>query len=168
MASRAFVAVARAVLFVAVDPDDDRRRLLGQPKNNLGRPDLPSLTFEVTGEPVATTDEGEVWTGKLIWTGETDRSIKEAVQSAAESAGDRCATAEAADWLHDYLISQSGTRDSADVKAAGKAAGHNLSALQRAAKRLHLITVAEGSRAGRSGLYPLRRTSRLSRLGRVI
>jgi hypothetical protein len=33
MASRAFAAFARAVLFVAVDPDNEDQRLLGQPKN---------------------------------------------------------------------------------------------------------------------------------------
>jgi hypothetical protein len=40
-------AVARAVLFVMVDPKDDTNRLLGQAKNNLGPSDLPSLSFKV-------------------------------------------------------------------------------------------------------------------------
>jgi len=40
MASRAFAAVARWVLFVMIDPDDESTRLLGLPKNNLGRTDL--------------------------------------------------------------------------------------------------------------------------------
>ena len=39
MGSRAFAAVARAVLFVMTDPDDENARLLGQAKNNLGRSD---------------------------------------------------------------------------------------------------------------------------------
>jgi len=67
MGSRAFAAVARAVLFAMIDPDDDTRRLLGQPKNNLGRTDLPTLTFAIQGVCVATTDKGEVWTGHLEW-----------------------------------------------------------------------------------------------------
>ena len=43
MGSRAFTAVPRAVLFVATDPDDETVRLAGEPKNNLGRTDLPTL-----------------------------------------------------------------------------------------------------------------------------
>ena len=45
MGSRAFAAVARAVLFVVTDPEDEEMRLLGQAKNNLGRADLPTLRF---------------------------------------------------------------------------------------------------------------------------
>ena len=73
MASRAFAAVARAVLFVMVDPEDEQTRLLGQPRNNLGRADLPTLAFKIAGYRVASTAEGDAWTGKLAWTGETDR-----------------------------------------------------------------------------------------------
>ena len=49
MGSRAFTAVARSVLFVMLDPEDESRRLLGQPKNNLGRTDLPTKTFRIVG-----------------------------------------------------------------------------------------------------------------------
>jgi hypothetical protein len=144
MASRAFVAVARAVLFVMVDPEDDTRRLLGQPKNNLGRSDLPSLMFHIEGSLVATTDEGEVWTGRLVWTGETDRTIREAVEFAADSTGDRTATSEAVDWLHDYLLDQGGCRDRATIEAAGKTAGHSHNAIARARQRLKLHVEPRG------------------------
>jgi hypothetical protein len=53
MGSRAFVAVARSVLFAMTDPDDNERRLLGQPKDNLGRCDLPTLTFGIQSVHVA-------------------------------------------------------------------------------------------------------------------
>ena len=36
--------------------DDETRRLLGQPKNNLGRMDLPTLTFAIQGVCVAMTE----------------------------------------------------------------------------------------------------------------
>jgi 5S rRNA maturation endonuclease (ribonuclease M5) len=87
MASRAFAAVARAVLFVMVDPQDEKTRLLGQPKNNLGRSDLRTLAFQIAGAHVADTPDGAVWTGKLHWTGETERSIRDALQEAAEAGG---------------------------------------------------------------------------------
>jgi hypothetical protein len=59
MGSRAFAAVARAVLFVMVDPEHEDQRLLGQPKNNLGRTDtLPTLTFTIETVTVADTGRG--------------------------------------------------------------------------------------------------------------
>jgi hypothetical protein len=144
MGSRAFAAVARAVLFVMVDPEDETQRLLGQPKNNLGRLDLPTLSFRIHNTLVATTDEGEVWTGRLEWTGERDLSIREAVEAAAQQTGERTASAEAADWLHDYLTSQGGSADSAAAKRAGKDAGHSVPALHRARLRLHVKVASHG------------------------
>ncbi len=140
MGSRAFAAVARAVLFVMRDPDDEGTRLLGQAKNNLGSTDLPTLTFRVAGVKAADTPEGEVWTGKLEWTGETTRSIRETLDVAAESSGDRTAAQEAGDWLLDYLTEQGGIAESGAAKEVGKAAGHSIDALKRA-RRLHKVTV---------------------------
>ena len=40
-------------------------------------------------------------TGKLEWLGESDRTIREAVEASGDSDGDRTATSEAADWLAD-------------------------------------------------------------------
>jgi hypothetical protein len=71
MGSRAFAAVARAVLYMMTDPDNEAQILLGQPKNNLGRSDLPTLTLKIESAHVADTDEGPVWTGRATWTGES-------------------------------------------------------------------------------------------------
>ena len=144
MASRAFAAVARSVVFVMADPDDETHRLMGQPKNNLGRLDLPTLGFRISGALVATTAEGEVWTGQLRWTGETTRTIGEALEVAAQTSGDRSATSEAQDWLDDYLTSQGGSAESSTVKAAGKDAGHALAAVNRARKLLKVKTSSAG------------------------
>ena len=145
MASRAFAAVARAVLFVMVDPNDEHTRLLGQPKNNLGRSDLPTLTFAIDGVKVADTAEGPVWTGKLQWTGEADCSIRDALQQAADTAGgNRTVVTEAADWLQDYLVSKDGSADSAEVKKEAGKAGHTVPALQRARAKLQVTTISVG------------------------
>jgi len=69
--------------------------------------------FRIEGVKVADTLEGEVWTGRLEMTGESERSIRDALESAAESSGDRSATSEAGDWLRDYLVSVGGSADSA-------------------------------------------------------
>jgi AAA domain len=144
MGSRAFAAVARSVLFVMTDPDNEEARLLGQAKNNLGRMDLPTLSFRIIGVQVADTADGPVWTGKLEWTGQSDRTIREALDAATEAAGDKTATSEASDWLDDYLRSQDGPADSAIVKRKGAAAGHSTSALHRARHKLKVVTVTSG------------------------
>jgi hypothetical protein len=58
--------------------------LVGQSKNNLGRMNLPTLAFHIVAACVVRTAEGEVWTGKLEWLGETRRTIKDAVMAAAK------------------------------------------------------------------------------------
>ena len=141
MGSRAFAAVARAVLFVMVDPDDETARLIGQVKNNLGRMDLPTLTFRIVGEKVADTAEGPVWTGKLEWLGESDRSISEAVEAAP---GGRTATSEAADWLQNYLTSVGGTQDSSIIREEGRKAGHSKNVLYAAKKKLRVVSETKG------------------------
>jgi hypothetical protein len=144
MGSRAFAAVARTVLFVMADPDDESRRLLGTPKNNLGRADLPTLAFRIVGVKVAETDEGEVWTGKLDWLGESERSIRDAIESTAEVATNRTATSEAADWLEDYLSSQTEPVESVLVKSQAKKAGHEKNAVHRACQRLGVTVRSSG------------------------
>ncbi len=143
MASRAFAAVARAVLFVTVDPEDEKVRILGQPKNNLGRSDLTSLTFTIRSTQVAETDEGPVWTGQIVWTGETDRTIADVLRSTGESADTRTATAEAAAWLVDYL-KICDVASSQDVKKDGKTAGHGIDALKRARQKIAAGATSHG------------------------
>lgn len=144
MASRAFTAVARTVLFVVRDADDERRRLVGVAKNNLGRVDLPALMFTVQEVKVADSPEGAVMTGQLAWAGVSSRTITEAAEAAAETAVHRTATSEAAGWLHDYLISQDGTAASADIKREGWKEGHSEDALQRARVKLGLESKSAG------------------------
>jgi hypothetical protein len=139
MASRAFAAVARAVLFVMRDPDDEAKRLLGTPKNNLGRDDLPTLAFTIETYVVMVSDEGEVTSGKLVWLGESDRSIRQALEEMAGGSDVRSASAEAADWLADYLQSKGGEDDSRETKTAGSKFGHSEAALKAACRRLRLV-----------------------------
>jgi hypothetical protein len=144
MASRAFAAVARAVLFLMVHPEDDRIRLLGQAKNNLGKADIPTLSFRIQPDHVANTPEGEVWTGRLEWTGESERSLRDALEAAAANVGDRSATSEAAEWLQDYLESKDGKCESALIKREGAKVGHSLDVLKRAKRKLGIGATSFG------------------------
>jgi hypothetical protein len=88
--------------------------------------------------------EGEVWTGKLEWLGETRRTIKDAVMAAASNGPETTATSEAADWRVDYLTLQSGSADSALIKAEGRTAGHCEAALHRARKKSEITATSSG------------------------
>jgi hypothetical protein len=143
MGSRAFVAVARSVLFAMTDPYDEDRRLLGQPKNNLGRSDLPTLTYRIAGVMVAETAEGPVWTGRLEWTEDTDLTINDALEAIAQGAR-KGATKDAAEWLAGYLESQGAGVNSKTVEAAAKTAGHAWRTVQRAAEKLNVDQQSSG------------------------
>jgi len=144
MGSRAFGAVARSVLFAMASPEDENIKLLGQPKNNLGRSDLPTLTYQITGAHVADTDEGPIWTARVDWIGETALSIADALIASGEDSDTRTATKDAVAWLGDYLKSVGGCAASVAVKENGAHVGHSLRTLQRARSTLKIATESSG------------------------
>lgn len=98
--SRAFSAVARAVISIARDPDDEEGGcVLSQSKNNLGRLDLPSLRYVIQSAEVA-TDEGPAHVGRLVFTGETDRSVTDIISDSGE---DRAEKKDAKQFLMEAL-----------------------------------------------------------------
>ncbi len=145
MGSKAFTAVARSVSTVIPDPDDEsgQRRLFGTPKNNLGTTDLPTMSFHIGSHPIE-TDEGTAWTGQLIWGDEQADSIDEALRRSTDDPDARSATAEASDWLTDYLSSQGGTAPSSDIKHEGQKAGHSHDALKRARRGIKATLESSG------------------------
>src|SRR5665213_12264 len=144
MGSRAFGAVARSVLFAMNSPEDENVKLLGQPKNNLGRSDLPTLTYSITGTKVADRADGEIWTGRVEWIGESDVTISDALVASGEDSEARSATEEAVDWLQDYLKSVGGVAPSGTIKLQGHAVGHSARTLDRARKKLRIATESAG------------------------
>jgi hypothetical protein len=144
MASRAFPAVARAVLFVLADPDDETIRLLGLAKSNLGRTDLATLMFQIDGAHVADTEEGPIYSSRLRWAGETDRSLTEALEAVSGGSEPRTASGEAAAWLGDYLTLHGSSADHADIKKDGTEAGHSHDALKRARTRIGATSESYG------------------------
>lgn len=144
MGSKAFSAVARSVHTCIPDPDDDTqtRKLFATSKNNLGRLDLPVLGFTITSHAVETEDDGTAWTGRLNWTGEVEGSMHELMTRSADP--ERGATAEAAQWLEDYLTQHGGELPKVDLEKAGRVAGHAPRTLQRARERLRLTVSSFG------------------------
>jgi hypothetical protein len=144
MGSRAFGAVARAVLMTVKNPEDGTC-LFGLAKNNLGSKDQPAFRYQIVGEKVAETAEGDVWTGKVDWLGKSNRSVDEIMIAIGEGGMDgMSATDEAAAWLEDYLISVGGSKESSVIKSAGDKRGHKDHNLKRAAAKLKIQYKSEG------------------------
>jgi hypothetical protein len=124
MASKAFPAVARSVHAVVPDPDDETnaRKLLGTPKNNLGRVDLPTLGFTIDSYPVE-TDDDVAWTGRLVWGADSTATIFDAIRRSAETSEQTSAAFETPERLYDYLAKKGGSAESAPIKKAARAAG---------------------------------------------
>jgi len=59
MGSVAFTAASRFVLFCMVDPDDKAVRLIGEPKNNTGRSDLPTMAFTIEEVDLGVDGDGQ-------------------------------------------------------------------------------------------------------------
>ena len=91
------------------DPEDDKVRLLGQPKNNLGRiDDLATLALRIESAHVADTDEGPVTTGRVVWLGKSSVSIGDAL-SDREKAASRTKTARLAVAMRAIVDANGGT-----------------------------------------------------------
>lgn len=144
MGSKAFTAVARAVLAFTRDPENESTVLVGQIKNNLGRDDLPTLSMTIEGAHVADTEEGPVYSSRIVWGGESNRRISEVLAEAGSDPDVRTATQEAAEWLEDYLTQQGGSDDSATIKKEGRKVGHSVDALKRGRRRIGVTVESSG------------------------
>lgn len=127
MGSRAFPAVARSVLYVVEDPDDKDIKVMGQPKNNLGKSGLPELTFAIEGVKVHEDEEGPIFSSRLTWKGEVNGQVDHILAKANQPSKNYAARM----WLEQYLL-QHGKSPKPEVMDAGKKAGHAETTLQRA------------------------------------
>jgi hypothetical protein len=142
--SRAFSAVARAVIAIARDPAaDDGTCIMSQAKNNLGRLDLPSLSYVVRTADVP-TPEGPASVGVLELTGETTRHVTDILAEHTDDPDERAERDEAAGWLISYLTTQGGEASSSDVLKAAQADGFAKRTMQRARRRAGVSSRAEG------------------------
>ncbi|WP_211212739.1 ATP-binding protein [Nonomuraea coxensis] len=129
--SRAFSAVARAVVAVARDDEaEDGSCVLSQAKNNLGRLSVPHLRY-VVDEVTLDTEEGPAKVGKLRFIGESDRGVTDILGNS--DGDDKSSRAEAAEWLKNYIGAKANKEAAAtDVMRDGTAAGFSRDQLKRA------------------------------------
>lgn len=146
MGSRAFSAVSRYALHIVPDPDDDKTRLVGQSKNNVGPSDgLPLLPFRIAPYEFDNERGQRIETARVEWR-EEDRSrgLREVMRDSTNR--DDTRSDDAADWLEGYLSNAEGKRaKSQEVKREAQKAGHKERTIKRAAKKLGLL-VEHGAR----------------------
>jgi AAA domain-containing protein len=140
MGSRAFSAVARAVLYVAEDPNNRDVKVMGQPKNNLGRSDLPDLSYTLSQVSVGMFEDEIITSVQLKWGEERDPgTVREFLttkpnKTQAETAGE---------WLEQYL-KERGKALASEVFEEGAKKGHKDHTLRRSFKELGGIITKSG------------------------
>lgn len=130
LGSRAFSGLARAVLHLLRDPEDEDRRLLLPGKMNVARQPV-GLAFRIEGEPA-----------RLTWEAGAVDLKADGVLAAMAGQGDGGAREEAREWLRDVL--SDGPQPAADVKRRAEADGIKSRTLDRAKQDLGVITTREG------------------------
>jgi 5S rRNA maturation endonuclease (ribonuclease M5) len=128
--SGAFKNVARAVLGFAAD---EQGGVMSQSKNSLGRADLPSLGYAMTGH-VIETSKGRAETARFMFTGESDRSVRDVLRDAKADREDQSDRYEAREWLVSFLAGRGGEAEAAEVYKQGRAQGFAQDVLKRAKK----------------------------------
>lgn len=89
MASRAFTALSRSVLYCSADPDDDDTYLLGHVKSNLG-PKMDTVSYRLVDTKIEIADEDghveNVSMSRAVLGDTDDRSIADLMQDRTVSA----------------------------------------------------------------------------------
>jgi hypothetical protein len=128
--SAAFGQLIRSAIGFARD-EDHEQYVLSTVKNNLGREDLPSLSYTI--DPAAVdTPTGPAHVSQFVLTGEeSDLTVADLLRNAAGPEGTVKRDA-AAVWLQGWLAEQGGSAPRAAVISAGKNAGFTERTLKRA------------------------------------
>jgi hypothetical protein len=125
------IGAARSGLLVALDPDDDSRRVLASIKSNLG-PRPKSLAFHLE----ACDDEAV----HVIWDGSSNHDAN-ALLAVLATADERHAVDEAQDFLLAELAE--GPVGAKQMKAAAAGAGISEASLRRAKHALHIASAKQ-------------------------
>jgi hypothetical protein len=133
--SRAFTAFVRSVVAIARDPDTGQC-VISQEKNNLGRLDLPNLTYVIEPSKVETKDGQHCDTARIKYTGESGKSVRDILADAAATPADRSERADCAEWLRGKL--RDGAQPTKEIEKEVVAVGYSVRTLDRVRKQLRI------------------------------
>jgi AAA domain len=139
MGSAAFGNTVRALLAFAKDEDGEEESgavVISQAKSNLGRLDLPSLRYVIESATVPTVEDEPARVGRLVFVGESKRTVHEILADRWEDPGDTRAVDA---WLR-HLLS-TGPVESAEVFRAAHHAGFSRDQAKRSKKRLGIEAI---------------------------
>lgn len=142
--SGAFKNVPRSVFGFAVDSEG--ARVMSQTKNSLGRLDLPSLSYQIEGVDIPTRS-GPAHVGRLIWLGESDRSVTDILGDRGDG-DDQEDRKDAGAWLRSYLADNGGEASPVDIFKAGDKDGFSKDSLKRAKRRAGVVSEKAAMDAG--------------------
>lgn len=137
--SGAWAQVVRSVIALVRDPDEDEKTIIvSQVKNNLGRGDLPSLTFTFRPVDVESDEDIPASVSKIVWGEDSCWSAEDILNGRntekAKGTHDLCK-----DWMAAFLKHGNPVLRE-EVMAAGEIAGFSKSSLNRAKADLPMIT----------------------------
>ena len=139
--SAGFGQLVRAAVGFARD-DETGECVLSTIKNNLGREDLPSLTYTI--EPVTlNTIEGPSDVSRLVFGAESERHVRDMLRDRG-SDDDVDARNEAKEWVTKYLVDSGGEAIASDALKAAARDGIARTTLQRARKLAGVSSSKDG------------------------
>ncbi len=130
LGSRAFTGIARSVLHMLRDPDDENRRLLLPGKMNLSTPS-PGLAFTIDGDPA-----------RVQWEPDPVQTTAAEVLARGNGTGDTSSGDEAEQWLRDVL--SNGPMPSSELKVQAEHDGMAWRTIERTKKRIGVNATREG------------------------
>lgn len=133
------VGAARSAFLVALDPDDETRRVLAPTKSNLAA--MPeALAFRLE-------DSAEHGCARVVWEGNSSHTAADLL-GRREDEDERTERDEATEWLIDYITDQGGKVQASEaIKAAGRD-GIAKTTLHRARKKAGIESTKCGVRGG--------------------
>ncbi|WP_051364897.1 AAA family ATPase [Rhodococcus sp. JG-3] len=136
---------ARMALFAQADPDDEGHLLIGPEKANSAGKVVASKFAIVAVSHFASTPDDDGTVPRLDLIGDSAQTMKEHISNSfdGQSGEQRGDYTGAAAWLEDYLTQQ-GRCPAKQAKTEGIKAGHNERTIERAAKKLKVVSEYQG------------------------
>lgn len=146
MGSKAFTALARSVTVVSRDSQNERTRILGTPKNNLGRDDLPLLTYTVESTVVGIDPRNgkEITTGRIVWGESREGSMHDVLSATAGDREEQSERSDAGQFALEYLRQHGGRSAATEVLKAAAGEGFSRHTVQRSLKAYRIDKIKHG------------------------